>query len=112
MQWVQRNIHNFKGDPAQVTIAGESAGAFSVCWHLASPQSQGLFRAAILESSSCDSVQFFREYEKSVSFSQFIATQVKCPLDVVHDPQGLNQLACLRKLPAGKSVSCHSQHVF
>lgn len=51
MQWVQKNIHLFGGDPDQVTIWGESAGAMSVGIHLVSPGSRGLFRAAIQESN-------------------------------------------------------------
>ena len=44
LRWVHDNIADFGGDPAKVTIAGESAGAMSVCDHLVSPQSAGLFR--------------------------------------------------------------------
>lgn len=51
LRWVQRNIANFGGDPRKVTIAGESAGASSVADHLLSPQSGGLFRGAIGEST-------------------------------------------------------------
>jgi para-nitrobenzyl esterase len=51
LQWVQRNIASFGGDPGKVTIAGESAGAHSVADHLLSPKSKGLFRAAIGEST-------------------------------------------------------------
>lgn len=49
--WVQGNIRAFGGDPSRVTIWGESAGAMSVGLHLVAPQSQGLFRAAIMESN-------------------------------------------------------------
>ena len=44
MIWVRDNIGNFGGDPDQVTIAGESAGSFSVFYHMMSPGSQGLFK--------------------------------------------------------------------
>ena len=54
LRWVQQNIERFGGDPDNVTIFGESAGAFSVCSHLASPKSAGLFDRAILQSGSCE----------------------------------------------------------
>jgi para-nitrobenzyl esterase len=51
MQWLQRNIAGFGGDPSQVTIGGQSAGALSVSANLASPTTAaGLFRGAIIES--------------------------------------------------------------
>jgi len=52
MQWVQNNIANFGGNPANVTIFGESAGGHSVYCHLASPTAAGLFARAISESGS------------------------------------------------------------
>ncbi|MGE2730080.1 carboxylesterase/lipase family protein [Mycolicibacterium vaccae] len=53
LRWVRDNIAAFGGDPARVTIAGESAGAMSVCDHLVAPGSQGLFHGAIIMSGPC-----------------------------------------------------------
>jgi para-nitrobenzyl esterase len=50
LQWIQRNISNFGGDPANITIAGQSAGAMSVSMLMASPQAKNLFQRAIGES--------------------------------------------------------------
>jgi len=52
LQWVQRNISAFGGDPANVTIFGQSAGGMSVISHLISPRSEGLFAKAIVQSGS------------------------------------------------------------
>lgn len=53
LDWVKRNITNFGGDASNVTIFGESAGAISVCLHVVSPLSKGLFHKAISQSGSC-----------------------------------------------------------
>ncbi len=50
LQWVQRNIGAFGGDPGRVTIAGQSAGAMSVNILMASPLAKGLFHRAIGQS--------------------------------------------------------------
>jgi para-nitrobenzyl esterase len=50
LRWVQENARAFGGDPANVTVFGESAGAMSIACLLASPLSRGLFRRAIIES--------------------------------------------------------------
>jgi para-nitrobenzyl esterase len=50
LQWVKRNAAAFGGDPAKVTIIGESAGGMSVNTLLTSPQAQGLFARAVIMS--------------------------------------------------------------
>jgi para-nitrobenzyl esterase len=53
LDWVRHNIQAFGGDPARVTILGQSSGAENVCHLLASPLAAGLFHRAILESGVC-----------------------------------------------------------
>ena len=53
LKWVQGNIATFHGDPANVTVFGESAGGTSTCMHIVSPGSQGLANRYIIESGLC-----------------------------------------------------------
>ena len=50
LEWIQRNIAAFGGDPRNVTVAGQSSGAMSVSILMASPLTKGLFHRAIGES--------------------------------------------------------------
>lgn len=52
LRWVRDTIADFGGDPHNVTIMGQSAGGYSVCAHLASPASAGLFHRAIVQSAA------------------------------------------------------------
>lgn len=56
LEWVRDNIAEFGGDPAKVTIGGQSAGGGSVLALLASPMAQGLFRGVISESGCFNGV--------------------------------------------------------
>ena len=57
LRWIAVNIANFGGDPRNVTIFGESAGAMSVGTLLALPEATGLFHKAILQSGSASHVR-------------------------------------------------------
>ena len=66
LEWVREEIAAFGGDPAKVTVFGESAGAISVATLLGMPRARGLFRRAILQSGSANFVAP-REDAESVS---------------------------------------------
>lgn len=76
LRWVKKNIGNFGGDPDNVTIFGESAGAASVGYHLISPMTKGLFRRAITQSGSatCWWSQYFEPRDKAL----LLARQLGC----------------------------------
>jgi para-nitrobenzyl esterase len=51
LRWVKNNVAAFGGNPSNVTIAGESAGALSVMFLMQSPPARGLFHKAIAQSA-------------------------------------------------------------
>jgi len=61
LKWVRSNIASFGGDPANVTIAGESAGGLSVMYLMVSPEARGLFAKAIAESAYMVSMPSLKE---------------------------------------------------
>ncbi|MGH3502169.1 MAG: carboxylesterase/lipase family protein [Nocardioidaceae bacterium] len=56
LTWVRDNIRSFGGDPGNVTVFGESAGAMSACTLLAMPAAAGLFRRVIAQSGDAQRV--------------------------------------------------------
>ncbi len=50
LDWLRRNVSAFGGDPGNVTVAGESAGAFNILTLLIAPKAKGLFHKAVVES--------------------------------------------------------------
>lgn len=96
LEWVKNNIAAFGGDPGNVTIFGQSAGSGSVCMHVASPGSRGLFHRAISESGGCTS-------SGATDFNA-INTQITT-FAGNHGCTGATTLDCLRALPADQLVS-------
>ncbi len=93
LRWVHRNIAAFGGDAHNLTVFGESAGAWSICYQLASPGARGLFQRAILQSGSClasDSSVTRAEAERG---GTRMAQTLGCE-------RASDVAACLRDLPA------------
>jgi para-nitrobenzyl esterase len=67
LDWVQRHIAAFGGDPDNVTIFGESAGGMSVGTLLGCPAARGLFHKAIAQSGACHAVHSDRESSSAVT---------------------------------------------
>ncbi|MFF2996520.1 carboxylesterase/lipase family protein [Streptomyces sp. NPDC057950] len=101
LRWVRTEIGAFGGDPHNVTLAGESAGGYSVCAQLASPAAAGLFDRAIIESGPCTGRQDRPFAPSSVPLSTArsdgadFAAKVGC--GSVPDA-----LTCLRRVPVSR----------
>lgn len=99
MQWVQQNISKFGGNPDNVTIFGESAGAASVHIHTLSAQSRKYFHKAICQSGNAVmewAIQPFAE-EKSKSLAKILGCAETDPKKTLEFLRGVDDLATLLK---------------
>ncbi|GAA4053030.1 carboxylesterase/lipase family protein [Streptomyces shaanxiensis] len=75
LEWVHASIEAFGGDPARITLFGQSAGAISIGALLAAPQAQGLVRRAILQSGPPEAA----ERDKVRRMVRRMATRLRIP---------------------------------
>ena len=102
LQWVQRNIGAFGGDPRSVTIFGESAGGGSVLVHLTSPLSRGLFHRAIVQSAGAPDPRARVTPTAELDVAEKVAVDYVRSLGIRSD--GVAVLEALRVLPAAKLI--------
>ena len=101
LRWVQKNIAGFGGDPSQVTIFGQSAGAISVADLMRSPLAKGLFARAIAQSGPG---LFGRNlFGAGATLREREAVGVKYAQAL-----GVQSLADLRALPAAKFYAANA----
>jgi len=105
LEWVNGNVAAFGGDPLNVTIFGESAGAFSIGTLMATPAARGLFRRAILQSGAAHhtiskttsriirlrladvlDVQLTLDTVASVPLPQFVSAQAQLAFELAIKP--------------------------
>src|SRR6185437_8277476 len=94
LRWVKENIGAFGGNPANVTIAGESAGGLSVMYLLAPPQARGLFAKAIAQSAYRITMPTLKQDKHGMPSAEDSGTKLAAAL---HAPD----LAALRAMDAG-----------
>ncbi|CAG2107199.1 unnamed protein product [Medioppia subpectinata] len=105
LQWIKDNIHNFGGNPDNITLFGESAGATSISFHLISPLSRHLFSQAILQSGAPTVPWGLVSHHELTLRGLRLAEAVGCP----HDPKNQDAVVeCLRGADPWELVSNES----
>jgi para-nitrobenzyl esterase len=94
LEWIQRNIAAFGGDPKNVTIAGQSSGAISVSILMASPLAKGLFQRAIGESGGL--------FEPVQLAPKYLLANAELDGEKYAVSLGATSLQQLRRLPAAR----------
>lgn len=96
LRWIKRNAPAFGGDPDNITVFGESAGAISACALIGAPLADDLFHKAIIQSGNCE---LFTRLDGeggfgkgAFEFGEEVVAELGCA-------DAADRLACLRALP-------------
>ncbi|KAI0024731.1 Alpha/Beta hydrolase protein [Xylariomycetidae sp. FL0641] len=103
LDWVQRNIKDFGGDPDRVTILGQSAGAASVRALMESPKAVGKFSGAI-PVSNLGGINYGTTYSKYLTIGGEMETAGNDLLATTNCTNATSQVECLRAVPASTLV--------
>ncbi|CAN7945511.1 unnamed protein product [Ixodes hexagonus] len=102
LKWIQKNIEHFGGNPADVTVAGHSAGGISAGMHVVSPHSKGLVNRIIMQSGTPLAMVAISAYKAGGQFVN-VASSLGCyDRWKGFDEQVSDTMACLRELSAPK----------
>jgi len=97
LRWIKANAAAFGGDPDNITLAGESAGAASVCMQLMDPeQAKGLFHRAVIQSGACGTP--LRTLPQAEAFAARVAKEAGC-----------TDLACLKAVDPQALIAAGSR---
>ncbi len=107
LRWVHENIGAFGGDPGNVTIFGESAGAASVCWLLVVPEAKGLFQRAIAESGGAARAGLLRQ-----AGAESAGLKAQTRLGIAADVRGPDALSQLRAKSATDLLTTFKPTIF
>ncbi|KAH6929829.1 hypothetical protein HPB50_005980 [Hyalomma asiaticum] len=97
LQWVKKNIGAFGGNPDEVTLAGQSAGAISVALHSISPKGKGLFKRMLLQSGATASMIVGEPYKGTGKFIAVAASAGCFDEKRSFEDQLKDSVACLKK---------------
>jgi para-nitrobenzyl esterase len=112
LKWIHENISRFGGDPSQVTVMGQSAGAVDICLLMASPLTAGSFQRAIMESGECQST-FNEDIRTPITYNSIPGAGEAAGERLAKDlgvAEGPDTLRKLRGIPADEILKTWSQN--
>jgi carboxylesterase type B len=104
LDWVRANIKDFGGDPDQITVFGQSAGAGSVRAMMASPKAIGKFAGAI-QMSNLGGINYGTTYSKYYTIEEEVKEVAEAILDATNCTAATSQVDCLRDVSAATLTS-------